>query len=459
MPTGPVGQSEFIERLTAIVGKHHVLTQHEDVVAYTVDWTGRYQGTGRIVVRPGSTTEVTEIVRLCIDESVAIVPQGGNTGLVGGSVPLRGEVVLSTKRLASVGNVDGVARQITVGAGATLASVQQAAHRSGLHYPVDFGSRDSATIGGSVATNAGGISVLRYGMTRHHVVGIEAVLGTGEVVSHLGGLVKDNTGYDLAGLLCGSEGTLGVITAVRLQLVPRHEYRTTALIGFGSIEAAMSAVGTLCSSRDDLDAVEIMFDSGVRLVEEVFDRRVPFSAPVYLLVEISSDRDFTESGFGSIESLSDVVNVAVATSEAQRDALWKFREEHTLAINSLGPPLKFDVTVPLREIPAFTMSVQQAVSAVVSDATTFLFGHAADGNLHVNISGVDADSSMVPVIEDSVMAEVVRYEGSVSAEHGIGTVKKRFLKLSRSRSEIETMRAIKSALDPDGIMNPNALFD
>lgn len=446
-------------RFSDIVGDANVLTNPDVVATYCVDWTGRYRGSSRVVVRPGSTDEVADVVRLCRETSTSIVPQGGNTGLVGGSVPLRDEIVLSTRRLDTVGEVDGLARQVTVGAGVALAVVQQTARSVGLRYPVDFGARDSATIGGSIATNAGGISVLRYGMTRRHVVGVEAVLGTGEVVSHLGGLVKDNTGYDLAGLLCGSEGTLGIVTAARLQLVPHHDIRTTVLVGCADVGSAMSLVELLCSTRDDLDALEIMFDAGVRLVLNSFDRRAPFTAPVYLLIETSCDVDRSDSLAASLEASDGVLHIAVAISDEQRQALWQLREEHTSAINTLGPPLKFDVTIPLGRITEFVESVQYRIAVVASEARTFLFGHAADGNLHVNICGVEPFTTLVSVVEDAVVSEVMRYEGSVSAEHGIGTQKKRFLASSRSQSEIEVMRAVKRALDPADIMNPNVLFE
>ncbi len=452
-------QVDTFSQLAAIVGEGHVLTSDGDLAPYTVDWTGRYRGTGRIVVRPGSTDEVADVVRLCRRSGAAIVPQGGNTGLVGGSVALQGEVVVSTRRLNLIGDVDRSTRQITVGAGVTLGEVRTAAERAGLCYPVDFAARDSATIGGSIATNAGGISVLRYGMTRRHVVGIEAVLGSGDVVSHLGGLIKDNTGFDLAGLLCGSEGTLGIVTAARLQLVPIHTNRTTVLIGFDSVTAAMFAVDRLCSSSDEFDAVEIFFESGARLVNETFDRSLPFDAPCFLLIEMSSNIDRTEWLAGELERVPHVVDVAVALNDAMRTNIWRLREEHTPAINTLGPPLKFDVTVPVGDLPDFSEAVHRSVHEVTSEASTYLFGHAADGNLHVNVTGIDPDTQLARVVEEAVMATVVAFHGSVSAEHGIGSAKKRFLSMSRSSAEIDAMRAIKRALDPDGIMNPNVLFD
>ena len=412
-----------------------------------------------MAVRPGSTDEIARIIRLCRDSKTAIVPQGGNTGLVGGSVPLSGEILLSTRELRAIGDVDPSSRQITVGAGAILADVQRAALAAGLRYPVDFGARGSATIGGTIATNAGGIAVLRYGMTRRHVIGIEAVLGTGAVISHLGGLVKDNTGFDLPGLLCGSEGTLGVVTAARLQLVPLHAKRTTILAGFTDLSSASACVERLCATWEVLDALEIVLESGVRLVCDTFDRRAPFEASAYLIIEASSDVDRAESIAEFLHGCVGIVDIAIATSGAMRERIWQLREEHTLAINTLGPPIKFDVTIPTSSLSDFADSVCRVIADVAPHAQVFLFGHAADGNLHVNVCGIDPDSSLVPAVEDAVMSEVGEFNGSVSAEHGIGTAKKRFLSLSRSQAEIDAMRAVKQALDPDGIMNPNVLFD
>lgn len=435
-----------------------MLSDPVDVAPYVVDWTGRFRGSEAIVVRPSSTAEVAGVVHLCRESSVPLVPQGGNTGLVGGSVPLHDEVVLSTRRLTKVGPVDPISRQVTVEAGVTLTGIHEIARSAGLRYPVDFGARDSATLGGTIATNAGGISVLRFGMTRRHIVGVEAVLGTGQVVSHLGGLVKDNTGYDIAGLLCGSEGTLGVVTAARLQLVSAGDLRETTLLGFVDARAAMAAVARMCSLSPDIEAMEMFFESGALLVQREFGHALPLRAPVYVLVEVGVAHHGESPLSGLLESCSDVLDVAVASSEATRLALWRVRDEHTSAINRLGPPIKLDVSVPLDRVADFVESVPQVVESTDTSAVVFLFGHAADGNIHVNVTGVAPDSSRSRLIEDVVLAEVVRYGGSVSAEHGIGTAKKDFLHLYRSPSEIDSMRRIKSALDPDGILNPNVLF-
>jgi FAD/FMN-containing dehydrogenase len=445
-----------LDALRSIVGDAHVVTDPSVTQTFVTDWTGRFNGHTPAVVRPGATGEVAAVVAWCRANGVAIVPQGGNTGLVGGSVPLLGEIVLSLSRLASVGEVDTVAGQVTAGAGAAIAAVQSAAHRAGWEYGVDWGARDTATVGGSIATNAGGSKVARYGDTRAQVLGLEAVLGDGSVVSHLGGLLKDNTGYHLPSLLCGSEGTLAVITAARLRLVPRFDARVVALAGFASARAAIEACGTLRRSLPTLEAAELFFDDGLSLVCATFGLAPPLShrAAAYLVVECAAPVDPTGSLAGALDTLA-AVDVAVGTSTAQRAALWRYREAHTEAINTLGPPHKLDVTLPAAALPGFADEVRARVKEVAPEARVWLFGHAADGNLHVNVSGLAPDDDRV---DDVVLALVADHRGSISAEHGIGTAKKRWLHLNRSPSEIAAMRAIKSALDPAGILNPNVLL-
>ncbi|MBU3688019.1 MAG: FAD-binding oxidoreductase [Acidimicrobiales bacterium mtb01] len=456
---GRYGYSEcvsgaIVEQLAAIVGSANVLVA--DLDRYEVDWTRRYSGRSACVVRPADTAEVAAIVAWARRAGVALVPQGGNTGLVGGSVPRGGEVVVSLERMRHIGPVDALSRQVTVGAGVTIHDLHETARAAGLRYAVDFGARGSATVGGSVATNAGGINVVRYGMTRQQIVGVEAVLGTGEVVSHLQGLVKDNTGFDLASLLCGSEGTLGIVTAVRVRLVPEQPVRVTALAGFDRVDAAVEATASVCRSLDTVDAAELMLDSGVELVETTVGVESPIPrAAAYLLVECSALDDQSESLGSILDSVSGLRDVAIAVTPSQRDALWRLRDEHTPSINTLGPPLKFDVTVPIDRLSGFVTSIGGVVSAVAPGARTFVFGHAADGNMHVNVSGASGHDDQVT---DAVLRAVVAEGGSISAEHGIGVAKARWLHLSRSAAEIEAMRAIKGALDPDGVMNPGVLF-
>jgi FAD/FMN-containing dehydrogenase len=438
----------LLAAVRSIVGDAHVLVDADLRAGHEVDWTGRVRGTTPAVVRPADTGEVAAVVRACAEAGAAVVPQGGNTGLVGGSVPLAGEVVLSTLRLTGSGPVDDLAGQVTVGAGVTLGALQAHVAPSGWEVGVDLAARDSATIGGMVATNAGGLAFLRHGGMRQQVAGVEAVLGDGTVVSHLGGLLKDNTGYDLAGLLCGSEGTLGIVTAVRLRLVPPTGPRTTALLAVGGVAQALAAVRDLRRAGVVLEAAELVLDDGMTLVCEHLGVARPLAAaPAYVLVEWS----------GPVEALAaaEVVDAVVADDAARRAALWRYREAHTEAVNALGVPHKLDVTLPLPELPAFVVDVRAAVRDVAPGATVVLFGHVADGNVHVNVVGPPPDDDSV---DDAVLRLVAERGGSISAEHGIGTAKRRWLHLARSDAEVAAFRAIKHALDPAGVLNPNVLL-
>jgi len=447
--------------LREVVGPGHVLVDREVTAGYAVDWTGRFLGATPAVVRPATTAEVAEIVALSRRHGTALVPQGGNTGLVGGGVPLHGEVVLSLRRMSSGVSVDPVAGQVTAPAGVTIEELHRIAGDSGWAYGVDLGSRGSATVGGTVGTNAGGLRVLRYGDTRAQVIGAEAVLGTGEVISHLGGLVKDNTGYHLPGLLCGSEGTLGVVTAARLRLVPEAPHRVVALVAFSGTAEAVSAAGELRRGLVELSAAELFFSGGLDLVCRVTGAPDPFPSialgdrPAYLLVEVQGWHDPADDISDAVEGLSGVVGAVVATDSVRSAALWRYREAHPEAVNSLGPPHKLDVTLPAGALATFVDEVPGAVGAAVDGTTTWLWGHIGDGNVHVNVSGAAPDDER---IDDVVLRLAAGMGGSISAEHGIGTAKRRWLHLNRSEAEIAAFSAIKGALDPDGILNPHVLL-
>ena len=451
------GTAALLSALRAAVGDAHVLTDPDVVAGQVRDWTGRFVGSTPAVVRPAQAGEVAGVLRACADAGAAIVPQGGNTGLVGGAVPLHGEIVLDLRRLDRLGAVDVRAGQVTAGAGVTLARLQSHARAAGWEYGVDLAARDSATVGGMVATNAGGIHVLRYGATRHQLLGVEAVLAGGQVVRRLDGLEKDNTGYDLAGLLCGSEGTLAVVTAARLRLVPRLTHVVAALLAFGGTDAALDAVGALRRDLAQLTAVELFFQDGLDLVCERLGAERPFAARhhAYVLVEAAARRDPTDELAAAIDRIDNLSDVAVATDARACRALWRYREGHTEAINQLGAPHKLDVTLPAGELARFVHEVREQVATVAPNASVWLFGHAADGNIHVNVTGVAPDDER---ITDAVLRLVVDRQGSISAEHGIGAAKRAWLTLARTPAEIDAYRAIKTALDPQHILNPNVLF-
>ena len=446
-----------LQQLRDIVGSGHMVVEPEVMASYAIDWTGRFRGQPTAVVRPGDVREVAAVVALCQEAGVALVPQGGNTGLVGGSVPLAGEVVLSLRRLAGVTDVDALGGQLSVGAGTTVADVQAAAAATGWAYGIDLGSRDSATVGGTIATNAGGFQVLRHGATRAQLVGFEAVLGTSDVVSHMAGLTKDNTGYDLGGLLCGSEGTLGVVTAARVRLVPPSPERVTAILAFSSTAATVDAASLLRRSLPELQSLELFLQPGVDLVCRVSGMAEPFlrGHSAYLLAEAAAQHDPMAAMAAVIPSIAGVEDVAVATDTVRRAQLWRYREGHTEAINTLGAPHKLDVTLPAPFLASFIDDVPDIVRSADPKATTWLFGHAGDGNVHVNVTGVDPDDLTV---DDRVMRYVAEHGGSISSEHGIGTAKRPWLHLNRSEAELAAFRRLKTALDPAGILNPNVLL-
>ena len=446
----------MLDELRAAVGAEHVLTDADTVAGYTVDWTGRFRGATPAVVRPGNVREVARVVDICRDAGATIVPQGGNTGLVGGSVPLAGELVLSLRRLDALDRVDEAVGQVTAGAGVTLARLQAHARVAGWDYGVDLAARDTATVGGMVATNAGGVHVLRYGSTRRQVVGLQAVLADGSVVERLDGLEKDNTGYDLAALLCGSEGTLAIVTAARLRLVPASPHAVTVLLAFASPDAALAAGATLRREVDSLRALEYFEQEGVELLVAQLQLARPFPEPhaAYLLAEAAGSSDPTDDLAQAVEHARDVRDVAVAT-DARAEQLWRYRDAHAEAINQLGVPHKLDVTLPAGRLGEFLARVRPTVASVAPAAQVWLFGHAGDGNIHVNVTGVAPDDDTVT---DAVLHLVAELHGSISAEHGVGVAKKRWIHLTRSPEELAVFRAIKRALDPSGLLNPNTLL-
>ena len=440
--------SGTLRSLADVVGQQHVLTG-EAAAGFAVDWTGRFQGHTPAVLRPRDTEQVAAVLALCTAAGLAVVPQGGNTGLVGGGVPLHGEVVLSLARLDDLSEVDTGARQVTAGAGVTLQRVADA------HPDLDLGiliaSRASATVGGAVATNAGGLRVLRYGPMRSQLRGVEAVLSDGTVVSHLSGLVKDNTGYDYPSLLAGSEGTLAVITRARLQLVARPGDPVTALVALGGLAEVHDLARRALAAVPGLLSAEYFTRDGLDILIQHAGLRPPAfgHAPAYLLLDAA--------GPGALDDLGDLIGelpAAVGQAPAERARLWAYRERHPEAAGFLGVPIKLDVSVPADQWVRLASTVAAVVAAADPGASVITYGHVADGNVHVNIVPATAADGRH---EDAVLRLVASLGGSISAEHGIGALKGRWLDLARSRAERDLFARIRSAFDPAGTLNPAIL--
>jgi FAD/FMN-containing dehydrogenase len=443
------------EALAGIVGGGHVLTATDSRAGFETDWTGRFQGPARLVVRPADAAEVAGVLAACSAHGAAVVPQGGNTGLVGGGVPRAGEVVLSLRRLDSLGEVDRATMQVDAGAGVTLAALQAHASRAGLDAAVDFGARDACTIGGMVATDAGGMRALRHGTVRARVAGLEAVLAGGTVIDRRSGLLKDNAGYDLSALLVGSEGTLGVITGVCWRLVPRLPARVAALVPLGSLADAADLLASVRPALPSLEAADFFLDDGMQLVLDHLGIPAPVAprAPAYVVLECAGQADPLEE-LAAVLDAAGAPDAVVADSTAERERLWRIREAHTEAIAAAGVPHKIDVGVPLDRLAAFAEAVRAAVSGVLPDARVILFGHLGDGNVHVNV----LDAPPGDAVDEAVLRTAASFGGTISAEHGVGTAKARWLGLVRSEDEIRAMAALKRVLDPGGVLNPGVIL-
>jgi FAD/FMN-containing dehydrogenase len=443
------------QALAEVVGSQHVLDDPELKSSYERDYTGRYGGSARLVVRPADTEQVAGVMAACSRAGATIVPQGGNTGLVGASVPRNGEVLVSLQRLASIGEVDEAIGQVTVGAGITLAALQDAARAAGQDAALDFGARDSCTVGGVVACDAGGARALRHGTARAHVAGLEAVLADGSVVSRLAGLTKDNAGYDLPELLVGSEGTLAIITRVRWKLAPLLSARVAALIPLRTAKEASELLAALRANAPSLESCDFFLDEGLELVLEHQQRESPIRdrSAFYVLAECAARSDPTEELAAALESAG-IDDALIADDTASRRGLWTLREGHTDAINAAGVPHKLDVGVPLRELGRFIDEVPRVVQRAGA-ARVILFGHLGDGNVHVNVLGVDPDDERA---DEAVLDLAIECGGTISAEHGVGVAKAAYLERARGPVEVAAMRAIKRALDPQNLLNPGAVL-
>lgn len=445
------------QELVDTLGADRVLADPDTTAGRRTDWTGRFGGYRALVVRPADAAEVATVLGRSRDRGIAVVPQGGNTGLVGGSVPgAHDAVILSTERLDELGDVDHRTGQVTAGAGVTLGALAAHLAGTGWRYAIDIGARDTATVGGTVATNAGGMRVFRHGPTRQQIVGLEYVTVDGEVVSRLDGITKDNTGFHLDGLLCGSEGTLAVVTAARLRLLADAPATATALVALASRREAFDAAWRLRRAGGSSEVIEYLSGSCLRLVSDRLDLPVPVEGEALLLVEAAGSVDPTDELATALEVTGLAhVPVAVASDARTRGELWRLRDDLTAAIATLGTVLKYDVSVPAPSLDTFCAEVESTIGSSVRGAACWLFGHVCDDNVHVNVTGA---ADRAAEVDDLVLGAVARHRGSISAEHGIGRAKAAHLGLSRSAGEIRLMRAVKAAFDPDGILNPGVIL-
>jgi FAD/FMN-containing dehydrogenase len=470
----PDDRATLLARLAAAVGATHVLTDPVEVAPFLTDWRGRYQGRALAVVRPATTDEVAAVVRACAETGTPVVAQGGNTGHCGGATPDAAgtAVLLSLVRMNRVRALDAANATITVEAGMLLAAVQQAAADAGLHFPLSLAAEGSCTIGGNVSTNAGGTAVLRYGNTRELTLGIEAVLADGRVWSALRGLRKDNTGYDLKQLFIGAEGTLGIVTAVVLKLFPAPRTRVTALVAVADVEAAVALLGRLRQAAGDrLVGFELMSAFTVALSRKHLPT-LPDPIPGHTwYVLVQADDSASASGLGAeIEAalaaaLEDGVaqDATLAQSGEQAAALWLLRENIAEAQRREGPNIKHDISVPVSAIPRFLAEAREALSAAFPGLQFVTFGHLGDGNLHYNLAAPEGTPAQAFVAHTERANRIVHdlvaaHGGSISAEHGIGQMKRGELVRYKSPLELELMHAIKNALDPRGILNPGKVL-
>ena len=470
----------FIDKLRAIVGDKGLITDAAGKHPYLTDWRDNYLGTALAVVRPTTTDEVAAVVKLCAAEGVAVVPQGGNTGLVGGGMPQEDgrEIVLSLNRMNRIVEIDEIGYSMTVEAGVILKTIQETAAAHDRLFPLSLAAEGSCTIGGNLSTNAGGVQVLHYGNTRHLVLGLEVVTPSGEVWNGLRALKKDNTGYDLRDLYLGAEGTLGIITKAVLKLWPKPRDVATSWIAVPSPQAAVDLLsGAHAASEDNVTSCELMARQGVDFVlKHIPGANDPLAErhDWYVLLEWSSTRarrdganetglrEKMETYLGEAMEQGLVLDAAIAQNEAQGRAFWALRENHSEAQKREGPSIKHDISVAVSKIPAFMTEGLAAMKKALPDCRPVPFGHVGDGNLHFNCQsppGWDKKrfNEHGEAISGAVYDLVVGYGGSISAEHGIGRLKVDDLAHYRSRIELDTMRSIKRALDPQNLMNPGKI--
>jgi FAD/FMN-containing dehydrogenase len=448
--------TSVLSQVSSLVGPRYVSTDPDVLAARSVDHTGRYRGRASALVRPGSADEIAQVLRVCRDAGAHITIQGGRTSLVAGTVPEHDDVLLSTERLCAISDVDVGERRIEVGAGATLAAVQGAATAAGLVFGVDLAARDTATVGGMASTNAGGLRTVRYGNMGDQVIGLDVALPDGSVVRRHSHVRADNTGYDLPALFVGAEGTLGVITALHLRLHPNPSHRVTAVCGFDDLDTLVDASRRF-RDLEGIAALELIDGRASALTGEHLGVAAPVDGDWLLLVELASDHDQTERLADALDGVQMRGEPAVGIDLAAQQRLWRVRESLVEVLGVYGPPLKFDVSLPLSAVAAFARDADELLHRHTPDAVRVLFGHIGEGNLHLNAlrCGPEAERDLYAAMMDLIAGS----GGNVSSEHGVGSRKRRYIGMSRQPADIAAMRTVKTAFDPTGYLNAAVLFD
>ncbi|RUR31409.1 FAD-binding oxidoreductase [Vreelandella nanhaiensis] len=459
--------NSLISDLIAIVGESGVLLG-EDVAQRSVDWFTGAPCQAKAIVRPQTTEQLSKVMALCYQADQPVVTHGGLTGVVHGGIASPDELVVSLELMNQIEEIDAVGSTMQVQAGVTLQRVQEAAQEIDMQFPLDLGARGSCTIGGNIATNAGGIRVIRYGMMRQQVLGLEAVLSDGTVVSSLNKMLKNNAGYDVKQLFIGSEGTLGVVTRAVLRLQPYMPSEQTALVAVPSFDA-LTALLNLVSKElaNSLSAFEALWNSHYKLMTMEGSKHAPLlstDSPFYAIIEtLGLDEEQDAEAFAQVletamekELITDAV---LANSSAQREGIWAVREDIEWLVRSLKPLFSFDISLPIPHMDEYVNNLEKALNEQFAESAEILvFGHLGDGNLHIMITVRDDSLQSRRQVEELVYGSLVKYNGSISAEHGVGLEKKEYLKLSRSPEEIDLMKRMKQALDPKGLLNPGKIL-
>jgi len=461
-----------LDEIRKLLGPAGLIDDPARMQPHLVSWRNGWEGKSPFIALPADTAQLAGVMKICHRAKIPVVPQGGNTGLVGGSIPsMKGdELVINLSRMNKIRALDPVGAVVTVETGVILQTLQEEADKAGFLFPVSMSSEGSAQIGGAISTNAGGTAVLRYGNMREMVLGLEAVLPDGEIVHGLKSLPKDNTGYNLNHIFIGSEGTLGIVTAAALRLFPRLNQTVTGIVTLGSAEAGLELFHRFrMACGEHLTAFEILSLAALRLViKNIPGTRFPGKedVPYYVLIELGSAsaflplREIFEKTVAQAMEKGAVLDAVIAENDTQAKQFWALRENASEALRKEGPGLHFDISVPLAKLAGFLKNMDGLVKAIAPDVTIAPFGHIGDGNIHYNMCfPKPVDPAVKKRIQEKVYGEVTRLEGSISAEHGIGVERKAELKLYKSPVAIAAMTRIKQALDPDGLMNPGKIFD